>query len=405
MLTKRKNNVRYVKDYLLGIILIISAPTVFLTRNVRLIYSILFLLLIIYCLLTAIKKNVVRKRELYYSITYFVFASIIVLFENHYSTLTGIYILYACFPLMLYIILRNWNFSLQNILNSIVVISVVLGILSVILWLMGPILNIVRPINYINFTWGSSIRRIANYYYLYFQTQGYNIFLKGIHISARNTSIFAEAPFASFYYSTILILNEFVVRKNRKAINGILLIVLLTTMSLSGYLMVILFSMYLVVNIHASNKIIKLLKVVLVITFSILAIFLVVNLVSGKLQQSSGIVRVGKITEEIKAFISSPLVGNGFNRYTNGSSNSFFALLADGGIILWGFYYLPIIIRIIDVALIYKRIDYCSLLFLATFIFTCCQYYPYTVFVIDLFWAQVYDKHLPDLIYNVTPSH
>lgn len=67
----------------------------------------------------------------------------------------------------------------------------------------------------------------------------------------------------------------------------------------------------------------------------------------NKFSTLSGNVRSIKITSEINAFLNSPILGNGINRYTKGSSNALSAVLADGGILLMGLYYFPLLVYFI----------------------------------------------------------
>ena len=85
----------------------------------------------------------------------------------------------------------------------------------------------------------------------------------------------------------------------------------------------------------------------------------IVRIVTNKINATSGVIRLAAIINEIQIFINNPIIGNGFMTSTIGSSNSFFALLADGGVLLWSLYFFPIIAKIIK-CLGRKRISYTS---------------------------------------------
>ena len=70
--------------------------------------------------------------------------------------------------------------------------------------------------------------------------------------------------------------------------------------------------------------------------------------------------------------------------YTNGSSNSFFALLADGGLLLFSIYYIPILGILVYDFIIYKKFNYFIFTFFAMFLITAVQYNILTIFIITL---------------------
>jgi hypothetical protein len=79
----------------------------------------------------------------------------------------------------------------------------ILAVISLFFWFFGSILGIISPlcISHTSWTESGNYEPINNYYYLFFETQTSS--LGGImeESSIRNTSIFTEAPMASFHFS------------------------------------------------------------------------------------------------------------------------------------------------------------------------------------------------------------
>ncbi|MCC8104665.1 MAG: hypothetical protein LIO99_01360 [Clostridiales bacterium] len=119
-------------------------------------------------------------------------------------------------------------------------IILLIALVSLFFWLFGSLLNVIQPSGYVYTTWtGSvgSIKAVSNYYNVYYNTQEILIFGKNI---CRNTAIFNEAPMASFHFSIAFLTELFLVDSQKKWRYILLCIAIISTFSLTGYLVILL---------------------------------------------------------------------------------------------------------------------------------------------------------------------
>lgn len=304
--------------------------------------------------------------------------------------LYGFLILGIAFPVFLLFTNAN-HYYIVMIFENLLIIATILAIISLIYWIGGSLLNILQPMKLVNITWGYSYK-INKYSIFYFTPQYANLYFMGRHIGVRNCSIFAEAPMASSFYCIALILNEFYIKKNPKIINTIFAITIISTLSVSGWIIVILFAVYKVMKCDIRSNIGKIFKLAFVLIAASISIGLVYSLISNKLATGSGIDRSYHIAMEWNSFLKNPLIGYGFNSYTDGSSNSMFSLMADGGLILLTIYYLPVIGMIIIDIIYNKRINWFMIFFIFVFIISVIQYTFIIVFLTAFNWKLFIDK-------------
>lgn len=405
MVSLRRKQLYQIPFSIISFALIYSYSTIYMCIDFAkgtMISTILIVIGILLCLLE-IPKYKVKKEQMYFLIAIFI-VNIIYLLLRRNGSLNAILVLGVLFPLF---VVFNYYLEQKQIIKDFckvfVLILTVLATISLYFWLFGSILGILKPKGSVIIDWGI-ISRINKYSVFYYTPQFADINFFGTHIGVRNCSIFAEAPMASSFFSVALLLNEFYVKYKNKIINTILGVTILTTLSVTGWITLIILCVYKITNLKIKTKVGYFIKYSIIIAAIVCSIGLIMSLFSTKLASGSGIDRMSHILKEILAFKKNILVGNGFNMYTNGSSNSFFALLADGGLLLFSIYYIPIFGILVYDFIIYKKFNYFIFTFFVMFLITAVQYNILTIFIITLMWniflQRVFKKNKYNQKYN-----
>lgn len=277
---------------------------------------------------------------------------------------------------------------IRDFLFIYVRIVLIIGMVSLFFWVFMSCFHIIKPTGIVILKWGGIEDAVPTYHNLYFECQNYILDFFGINIGVRNCGIFSEAPMASFIYSSALLANCYLSNNRRNIIEVFLTILIITTLSTTGLIVVICYYALIFCLKKSDIAFMKIAKFFVMIIVLILAVVGIRYLLIDKLNSGSGRVRSEKINMEFDAFLSNPLFGNGYNTYTNGSSNSFTSVLADGGIVLFCFYYIPIFTSIFK----YRRnkiicmilILYCSMLLITSVAYS----YLNTIFILEL-WSDI----------------
>ncbi len=308
------------------------------------------------------------------------------------ESMQSISILLLSFPICALLISHlNRYQTMERFLKLFVWVVCCVAILSVFFWLFGSTLHILQSTGRVAYSWTGEDKYISTYFYLYFEPQSVSSTLA--FISYRNCAIFTEAPVASFAFCTALFINEFLREKKSIVATVILIVTILTVQSTTGMVMLVLFFLFKIFEMHLPNRTLDvLLKGLLTLVCTVIAAYLVYTLVVDKLDTHSGSVRVSVMLNELEVFLENPLIGSGFNQYTKGSSNSITSLLADGGILLWGIYYVPLLGNIIYRLVFERKLDRFSILFVAMFAITAVQYTVLVVFIVLLSWCQLISR-------------
>ena len=363
--------------YILSILLVASSTTIYSVANNILLP--LFCMCLIACNFYYLLTNKIRHIVILSVVLYLV---CIIICYLAWKNITGysILILLIMIPnIYLFIVFSLNRNNLCKFISCFLQVAAVCGAVSIFFWFFGSITNLVHPTNNVMLKWGDTYRLINSYYGLYFEPQNTSINFAGIHIGVKNSSIFPEGTVSCFFYLVCFFLNEVCKFKKYYLYISIFLISIVSTFTTLSQVCLILICLYYILFNKSNSKILRLFKLLFFIVSFLFAVHLIYQLFIGKLETHSGIVRYSKIVCEITSFLHAPLFGNGFNTATNGSSNSFFSLLADGGIILWAAYYIPILksFSIKDV-----QFKFLVAIFLSAFIFTAVQYSPLPVVII-----------------------
>lgn len=302
-------------------------------------------------LLWGIKKNNISK-FLLITIIYYSYLIIYILFSVNENTLIRFVSRFAIFPFCCLLFLANspdkYKFSL---FKSYVNWTVLISSITSLLWFFASVINIISPSGTFDVVWGGNLS-LTNYYNIYFSSplQYIDWLSWGFR---RNIGIFIEGPMFMlvliFALIFIIIFDNYYKFPRWKLI--IILCTLLSTFSVTGYIIGLFSISIYLFSKYRNNKII--------ITFFYLSMTLIVLIIPFiiKLKSSSASfsVRLDDFIAGIKAFIQSPLFGNGYENqniiknymsthrsYNMGYSNSIFSILAYGGLCLISLYFIPI---------------------------------------------------------------
>lgn len=389
MRLKFKLNIRYVIYFIVCVFLTISACTVVQVNNAQIIGILSTMVLICSGLLGIIKdyrKIKFKEWQIVAAILYIFFIGLYIVFLNN-GSLTGVNVLAGFFPLLFIFWTNLKNNNLDNkFIFILTTIGVALATISISLWLLLVIFPVLDYSGDVYISWGDG-SLVPTFYNIFYLSQG----------GTRNCSLFVEGPACNYFYSSILLMNEFFLEKHKyKRVYTIILVIMIaTTQTTTGIIVISVFIFY---KIYGSES--KSIKV-LILRFIFISLIVVVvvyvsSVLATKLGERSGLVRVSKIVIEFDAFKKSPIWGFGFGSYTMGSSNTITSLLADGGVILWGLYYTPLIGILFYDILVSKRINYFIIIYTLMFAVSVFQYSMLGVFIAvitwDMFFRRLFEK-------------
>ncbi len=233
----------------------------------------------------------------------------------------------------------------QKLYEIIENIILVIAVISLVFWVAGSLLGILHPNGVEYTTWSNDGSEVAinKYYNLYFETQVQNF--GGVSI-VRNSSIFTEAPMASFMFGLALLVELFKKKDTdyKKAV--LLIIAVVSTFSTTGYVVVIaaVFMKYLLSQSH--NRVYSVIRMAVIPVALIILVIVADRLLQSKLESTSGSTRIDDFSAGFRAWMDHPFMGNGYynNSYmqymstyrmkNTGFSNSLMQMLAYGGLYL-----------------------------------------------------------------------
>lgn len=268
----------------------------------------------------------------------------------------------------------NQKGDLFRILKKFSLIMFWLSIISLFFWWFGSQLHVISPTGIITSYWGREFN-YPSYYGLYFERQTDNfLWISGF----RNIGIFCEGPMFSlcliFSLFTELFLYKFERKKTiyknenkiyfkiyssnfkRKIRIAILTITLFTTTSTTGIIIFIVMNIIKYLFMNQKGNVKRILKWIFAIVIVILGAYFINKLFIDKAGSNSWLIRMDDFRVGLKAWIKSPIIGNGYADWTsveslmnrgirtnNGFSNAIFTVLSQGGCVLFLVYLVPII--------------------------------------------------------------
>lgn len=224
-------------------------------------------------------------------------------------------------------------------------ILVIIGVISLILWLLSSLLNVIHSNKTMIIVWGGT-HPINSFGDIYFQTQTTPLF--NLHIY-RNSAIFTEGPMASLNFCIALAIEMLLCPKINKFNVIILILSIITTFSVTGYIFVGLIILYKLLK----NKKLSGAKYIVIIIFLIIAIPFAIYLINQRTDTSitnSGLLRKNDYQIVLTSLKTSPLFGGGLGNsgylYSilplwrilsgqTGISNSVINIFINGGLYLF----------------------------------------------------------------------
>lgn len=279
--------------------------------------------------------------------------------------------------------------SIDDTMRKYTSIVLVIAAISLFFWVLGSTLGYISPTGYLYSTWtGSDIpKKVTSYYDIYFETQSVTFFgLTGKMV--RNTAIFTEAPMASMIFSTAFLAEVLMQEKLNWKRCAILMAAVLSTISTTGYMVVIVAVGLRYVLTRQGTRVGHLLKMILFPTAFVVGLVILNFLIGQKLGTSSGSTRADDFLAGYKAWINAPLFGNGYGNYdmiekymsyfrrsNTGFSNSPMLVLAYGGIYLFLPYVISVMVGLFRLARkqMWNKMGF-YLVFLCEFIITVCPF-------------------------------
>lgn len=339
--------------------------------------------IILYCcgfLCSINNKYFYKGHEIILFILYLCWAILFVFGHSIYKP-SCLYYFLIIFPALL-ILTRSMlcNNDLIICFDIFVVVITIIATISLFFWTFGSVLHVINATGIAPIQWGTA-KHVRSYYNIYYETQ--TMILFGSRV-IRNSSIFTEAPMASFIFIVAILINY--CTKNRKIVNLILGVAILTTLSTAGIisLLLLMIDAFLRASNNAKSSMGKLLIILILVSIALISALSINYLLVTKMGTYSGQTRLRTISEQYINFVKEPIFGNGY-AYSLGRNNTFFSLLEDGGVLLWGLYYIPIIYITIR-AIRNKHNIIPSIVFVFIFAITVVQYSILTLFIITLCW-------------------
>lgn len=247
------------------------------------------------------------------------------------------------FPLGIYLMRERGLFPVFCRCYTFVAAS--FGLLSVLVWLVGPILHLVLGTSMVEYTWNSAgtVSLAQGYYGLVYETQTISF---GPISLWRNTGIFLESPMYSFALCIALGFEVFLQRHPSRVLCLILSVTIVTTVSTTGIVFIAYCVLCAVVRRVTSGGLSRRAKLVIAVLLAA-TVVIAVLFTADKLLSSSGGTRVDDYRAGFLAWIQHPLLGGGFDGATayrqfvsayrldnQGFSNSLFDVLMKGGMTL-----------------------------------------------------------------------
>lgn len=360
----KKYKIENYLEYVLMILVVISTRSVFAHTDQNIHLNILFILLLFLIIaIKIIKKQLDATRILRLgsiAVIYYIYL-IIFMMVNKINDLSNFISTFGIiFPL---IFIRYYtdkdNYSMKNTLRILSDIICILSVISLFIYIIGPVIGLINPTNTVYLEWGNK-GNINSYFNLSFSIQRTSIM--GLDLP-RNTGIFTEAPMYALNLIIALIIQLFIIDKPSIKKIILLTISIITTYTAIGIATatasIIIFFF---VNREKYNNKKNLLKKIII---SVISIMLIVGsiyiFVERKTNTESYSIRTDDFKACFLAWLEAPIFGNGYqyedaiiNHMSNfrmhnvGVSNSILTLLAESGIYLFIFYAIPTIYLIID---------------------------------------------------------
>lgn len=311
-------------------------------------------LLAIACSFLVNEKNFSLKslKNLGLSCSFFICYFMIYLLFQNVNQKAALKSMVVFFAIFVYVKLLDNN-NISKLLKKYSDIMFIIAIISLILWVCGPMLSLIKPSGKVWSLWSESGNpvRINNYYYLLFESQESS--LAGIiDKMVRNTAIFTEAPMASYHFMLAFFLEicfEDRIRRGKCVVFGLAVV---TTLSVTGYVVLIAYLIMRLAKYKPNKNYMYVLKIIIFIAIAIVGIWAIYYLFVAKSETKSGSMRKDDFIVCFKTWVNYPIFGCGIGNNkviasymsywrTNkqGLANSPGQILAQGGLWIFVLYF------------------------------------------------------------------
>lgn len=346
-------------EYILAVFLILDCRSVYNHSYYKYYYirEIFIGLLIALVMIKLLVGNYDKKKFLKgikHIFIYAIFIAIFMVFNNIKSTKDFTLKFCLGFPLLFlyYFIDKDTNSLIIEFLRKIVNIMVTLAVISLVLYFIGPLTNIIEPTGEFYTTWTGygEFKTLPSYFKMEFITQRINLFG---NVIARNTGIFTEAPMYSLNLTIALAIQMYLLKDKSRFKKIVLAITIITTTSSTGIIILtamIAESIMFKKNKSKVNKAIKYISIPFLIA---IAVIIITNAFTTRADMISGDIRRDDYISCFKAWKEDKIFGNGYGnldvigKYISGfreigQSSAVMVVLAQGGIYLLIWYLIPV---------------------------------------------------------------
>lgn len=273
---------------------------------------------------------------------------------------------------------------LDDVYKKFVNVLCIIAIISLLFYTFAFIFRIISPTGYISLKW-SWRDKVPSYYNMFYDPMPNGLSF-GSMIFPRNCGIYPEAPMFMYPLVLALLINKLALHNRKSKKNRLLVITILSTVSITGYIVIVLLYSIEYDFLQSVKKHILLkLMIPLIMTMGLIVVYI---LFSEKLDTGSGAIRTDHVFASFKSFFETNMLGCGignndyvmdFMKYKQGISVGLPYLLATGGIFWGAIFIIPLIkcVIICKKTKEYEKIVF-SLLFTLLLFMTACHSYMHT---------------------------
>ncbi|WP_270848414.1 O-antigen ligase family protein [Candidatus Collinsella stercoripullorum] len=384
--------------YAISLVMILLANTLpgLLPGRKEIFYPILVLLSVSVVALqwkdTPLPKRSVQRWVTWAVLVAGVYSLIVFITGDGYGRYGGsAFLFFGICPLLLLLLVRNK--LIDTYARAFVNVLALLAVLSMALWVLGPILGILSPNCDIRNTWnGLGVElRSEGFFHLLYVVQSVDIL--GFS-TVRNTGIFAEAPMYSFVLCVGILLEWYLAERPRITVICLLSLCVITTFSTTGIIFLIAFcALECLSSVYQSGSRLRMVIMLLLVLAFFVVADLAMLLIDDKLATRSGSIRLDDLSAGFQAWVRHPLVGyglsdtnsvtrymSGFRSENLGFSNSFFDVLVRGGVVFMALF----VVSLLGYLRTAGKLKNAGLLFVYLWVVTITTFHPVALLMFSI---------------------
>lgn len=346
-------------EYILALLIILEFDSVYShiyenSYNFDILAS--FILIVLMVISFKFEKKILNKM-MKILIAYYCFAGTFILLNfignSQHSLVSGFVLRFLIFipAMFIYLCKKSRSTALFFKISSIVV---AITTVSLFIWVVGSQLKFFHPTETVTGYWGDRTIIINSYFNIYFEPQTIDLV---IFQGVRNCAIFIEAPKYVSCLVFALIIEIFFRKKVIYSRIAIIITGIISTFSVTGIVLILVGFVlkFVQINWNSRDIVIKFAKYVFTVLSIVGGSIIVYSLFADKTETISYSIRIDDYQAGFKAWMESPIYGNGYGDRTAieanmnssirnnnyGFSNSLFDCLSQGGIMLFLIYLFP----------------------------------------------------------------